>query len=92
MIPDLKVDVIERCSGHGGSWGIKKGNFETALKVGRPVSKKTIQLENKYLVSECPLAGVHIEQGVEKLNKEFKLKTLSHPIEILEKSLFNLQE
>ncbi len=33
-IPDAKVAVIERCSGHGGSWGVMKGNFETALKVG----------------------------------------------------------
>ena len=24
MIPDIKLDVIERCSGHGGSWGLKK--------------------------------------------------------------------
>jgi len=92
LVPELKVDVIERCSGHGGSWGMKKGNFETALKVGKPVSRKTIQYDNEYLVSECPLAGVHIEQGVEKLNKDFELKTLSHPIEIIEKSLFDLQE
>lgn len=92
LVPELKVDVIERCSGHGGSWGMKKGNFETALKVGKPVSRKTIQYDNEYLVSECPLAGVHIEQGVEKLNKDLKLKTLSHPIEIIEKSLFDLQE
>ena len=24
LIPNIKLDVIERCSGHGGSWGIKK--------------------------------------------------------------------
>ncbi len=88
LVPDLNIDVIERCSGHGGSWGIKKGNFDLALKVGKPVSRKTVQVGNEYLVSECPLAGVHIKQGVEKIDKSFSLKTLSHPIEIIEKSLF----
>ena len=92
LIPELKVDVIERCSGHGGSWGVKKGNFDLALKVGKPVARKTIQLENEYLVSECPLAGVHIKQGVQKIDKEQTIKTLSHPIEIIEKSLFKSEE
>ncbi len=90
LIPDLKLDVIERCSGHGGSWGVKKGNFDLALKVGKPVSRKTVQLNNEYLVSECPLAGVHIKQGVSKIDDKIKIKTLSHPIEILEKSLLSL--
>ena len=92
LVPELKVDVIERCSGHGGSWGIKKGNFDLALKVGKPVVRKTIQLENEYLVSECPLAGVHIKQGVQKIDKEKTIKTLSHPIEIIEKSIFKSEE
>ena len=35
LIPDADVSIIERCSGHGGSWGIKKENFETAIKVGK---------------------------------------------------------
>ena len=39
-IPDTEVTVIERCSGHGGSWGIMKENFEVALKVGRPVVRQ----------------------------------------------------
>ena len=37
MIPNIKLDVIERCSGHGGSWGVKKDNFDMAIKVGKPV-------------------------------------------------------
>ena len=44
------------------------------------------------LVSECPLAGVHIKQGVQKIDKEQTIKTLSHPIEIIEKSLFKSEE
>ena len=87
LIPQLKLDVIERCSGHGGSWGIKKNNFEMAIKVGKPVARKVIQFENEYVVSECPLAGTHIMQGVSKIDTSNKLKVLSHPLEILAKSM-----
>ena len=30
LVPEAEVDVIKRCSGRGGSWGVKKNNFETA--------------------------------------------------------------
>ncbi len=83
MIPNLELDVIERCSGHGGSWGVKKGNFEMAIKVGKPVARKAVQYNNKYLVSECPLANTHINQGMQKLNKNLESIILGHPIEIL---------
>ena len=59
LIPNADVSVIERCSGHGGSWGIKKENFETAIKVGRPAARQSLQSGKKHIVSECPLAGMH---------------------------------
>ena len=40
LLPEADVKVIERCSGHGGSWGILKQNFETAIKVGRTASRQ----------------------------------------------------
>ena len=43
LIPDADVEVIERCSGHGGSWGMMKDNFETGLKIGRPSARKVIE-------------------------------------------------
>src|SRR3546814_9533214 len=41
LLPDADLAVIERCSGHGGSWGVMQENFETAIKVGRPVARQT---------------------------------------------------
>ena len=67
LIPDAAVEVIERCSGHGGSWGIMKDNFETGIKIGRPVARKALENNMKYVVSECPLAGLHILQGIERI-------------------------
>jgi glycerol-3-phosphate dehydrogenase subunit C len=63
LIPDGDLKVIERCSGHGGSWGIFKENFDTAIKVGRPVARQAIEMP--LIASECPLAADHILQGVE---------------------------
>jgi glycerol-3-phosphate dehydrogenase subunit C len=80
LVPGVELTVIERCSGHGGSWGVMKGNFETGLKVGRPVARQAADSGKPYLASECPLAGIHIGQGMERLGAH-KAPAL-HPIEL----------
>jgi glycerol-3-phosphate dehydrogenase subunit C len=83
LLPDTELKIIERCSGHGGSWGVMKGNFETALKVGRPVARDAVQASKRYVASECPLAGMHILQGMELQAKNGQLPGRSqHPIEL----------
>ena len=84
LIPDTDINVIERCSGHGGSWGIMKENFEVGLKVGKPVARKAADSEAKYVVSECPLARDHIVQGIEKLgNPVDGIAAVQHPVELI---------
>lgn len=84
LIPGADVMVIERCSGHGGSWGVMKDHFETALKVGRPVARQAAESGKALIASECPLAGAHIVQGVERLDAEDRpgAEGASHPIEL----------
>ena len=65
LVPELKIEVIERCSGHGGAWGVKKGNFAVATKVGRPAVRAATKTAAHYLVSECPLAAQHLHHGVD---------------------------
>jgi Fe-S oxidoreductase len=82
--PDVKV--VERCSGHGGSWGIMKENYDVALKIGKPVATQALKQSKAFVASECPLAGAHIAQGMERLGKDApqppaEFETL-HPIEI----------
>jgi glycerol-3-phosphate dehydrogenase subunit C len=67
LIPNPDLAIMERCSGHGGSWGVMKGNFETALKVGKPVARQAAGAGKKYVSSECPLAAMHIVQGMERV-------------------------
>jgi glycerol-3-phosphate dehydrogenase subunit C len=90
LIPDAQVNVLERFSGHGGSWGVMKSNFETAIKIGRPVAQKILESDAKYIVSECPLAREHMLQGVEKLsdadNRLEAITIAQHPIQIMAKA------
>lgn len=84
LIPDTEINVIERCSGHGGSWGIMKQNFETGLKVGKPVAQQAAKSADRYIVSECPLARDHILQGMDRLDDETRETTdQKHPIELV---------
>jgi len=84
LIPSADVKVIERCSGHGGSWGFKQEHFETAMKVGRPVARQAAQNGPGFVMSECPLAGVHIVQGMDRLGDDKpKPELVTHPIQLL---------
>ncbi|MEX0921518.1 MAG: heterodisulfide reductase-related iron-sulfur binding cluster [Rhodovibrionaceae bacterium] len=84
LIPEADIKQLPRCSGHGGSWGVLKGNFETALKIGKPVARDVLKAEKTYLASECPLAGAHILQGMERLAEDGKKlpEESYHPIQI----------
>ena len=87
LIPQAEVSVIERCSGHGGSWGVRKENFEVALKLGRPVARQAVQQAKVFVSSECPLAGKHIVQGMNRLDGgNVKVAQATHPIEIFAKA------
>jgi len=82
LIPDSPVGVIERCSGHGGSWGVLKENFEVAMKIGKPVAKQAVDGGKHYVASECPLAADHILQGMERIDAARTPAKSWHPIEI----------
>ena len=83
LIPDAEVKPIERCSGHGGQWGVMKETFETGLKVGRPVARTALKNDLPYVASECPLAGDHILQGMERIDADKTPARAWHPLELL---------
>jgi glycerol-3-phosphate dehydrogenase subunit C len=88
LIPGIDLKVIERCSGHGGSWGVMKANFEVAMKVGKPVAKQAVEAKKRFVASECPLAGTHVLQGMERIEAEGKIMPdrAPHPIELFAKA------
>ena len=84
LIPNIKIDVVERCAGHGGTFGVMKTTHEIANKVGKLVSELSLKKNNKYMASDCPLAGKHLKQ----LEKDTKISNdeALHPIELLAKA------
>ena len=84
LIPNIKIDVVERCAGHGGTFGVMKTTYQHALKVGNPTVRQIRNKKNKYMASDCPLAGKHLKQLSEDTNIEHN--EALHPIEILAKA------
>ncbi len=82
LIPEAKPALTERCSGHGGKWGIFKQNFDRAVKVGKPAARNLIKNEPDLIVSECPLAGPHLRQVIAANGTEPPGR-IGHPIEVL---------
>ncbi len=64
LIPDTEITVIERCSGHDGTYAVKKEMREFAMKIVRPVVAQVKKAEADHYGSDCPMAGHHIEQGL----------------------------
>jgi glycerol-3-phosphate dehydrogenase subunit C len=83
LIPGAKVDVVERCSGHGGTFGVMKETRPMAVKVGRPAARQIAVKANAILCSDCPLACKHLGQLVAAdLKPDQTPPRESHPIEV----------
>lgn len=69
MVPGTSVHTFERCSGHAGTFGVKKATHQQAMKIGKPLFKAMAAHKDGGLPdvvsSDCPLGGHHIEQGFE---------------------------
>jgi Fe-S oxidoreductase len=63
LLPETTVRVVEECSGHDGTWSMKKENFEQSLKWGSRAFKAMAEGDPKVTCSDCPLAAIQIEQG-----------------------------
>ena len=81
-VPDTHVLAIERCSGHAGTWGVKQEFYETALKIGRPAMRQVADFKPSYFASDCPLAGHHLEEGLDRMEGKGEAK-LRHPLTLL---------
>ncbi len=88
LIPETKVTTVERCSGHSGTWGVKKEFHAQALKIGKPVFKAMAEAAPDYISSDCQLAGHHIEQGIAEaaaggIGNGNAAPQLEHPLSLL---------
>ncbi len=84
LIPNVKIDVVEKCAGHGGTFGVMKETHDLANKVGRPTARQIKTKNNKYMASDCPLAGKHLKQL--EVDTNISNDEALHPIELMAKS------
>ena len=82
-VPGTELTVVERCSGHDGTWGVKVEYFENSMKIGRPVFRQMAAVQATYVSSDCPIAARHIMQG---MADEAGSATKAHPLSLLRKA------
>ena len=80
MIPDTEVDIIERCSGHDGTYAVKAEFHDVSMKIVRPIANKIKQSQPDHYGSDCPMAGHQIENGLKDGSKP------EHPMSLLRKA------
>ena len=78
---EVKLNTVERCSGHAGTYGVKKLYHPVAMKIGKPVFKAMAKDEPDFISSDCALAGHHIAQGMAQAGTP--AKALQHPISLV---------
>ena len=65
LVPDTSVEVIERCSGHDGTYAVKKEFHDVSKKIARPVVNKLKKAGADHFTSDCPMAAEQIVQDVD---------------------------
>jgi Fe-S oxidoreductase len=81
LVPGTEVNVVERCSGHSGTWGVKKEFHDLSMKIGKPVFKAMANKEPDFISSDCQLAGHHIAQGMEE--NGLQKAEMAHPLSLM---------
>lgn len=88
MIPETTLNTIERCSGHAGTYGVKKTSHQMSMKIGKPVFKAMANMKDgskpDFISSDCPLGGHHIAQGFEV--NGLGAPELAHPLTLVRKA------
>jgi len=78
---EVKLNTVERCSGHAGTYGVKTATHPVALKIGKPVFKAMGKDEPDFIASDCALAGHHIAQGMAL--EALPAATWQHPLGLM---------
>ena len=80
LVPDTTVEIIERCSGHDGTYAVKKEFHDHAMKIVKPVADRVKNVEAQHYGSDCAMAGHHIENALKDG------RAPEHPITLLRKA------
>lgn len=79
LVPDTEIETIERCSGHDGTYAVKKEYHDTAVKIAKPVVRRVDSAAADHFVSDCPMAAEQIARLADTAKAE-------HPLSLLRKA------
>jgi glycerol-3-phosphate dehydrogenase subunit C len=77
LVPGTQVTAQERCSGHDGTYAVKKETRDKSIKIARPVVRKVDAQEPDHFMSDCPMAATQIASLSEKVDRA------EHPMTLL---------
>jgi glycerol-3-phosphate dehydrogenase subunit C len=77
LVPETQVEAIERCSGHDGTYAVKKEFHEISMKICKPVVSRVEKAAAAHYCSDCPMAGHQIENGLSEP------RAPEHPLKLL---------
>ncbi|MDE2150113.1 MAG: Fe-S oxidoreductase [Gammaproteobacteria bacterium] len=78
LIPGTQIEFIERCSGHDGTYGVRRETYAASMTIVRPVSHRAEGAD--VISSDCPMAADHIAHGLNRPCEPV------HPISLLRKA------
>jgi len=83
LVPQTTIEVIERCSGHDGTYAIKSRFRDASMKIGGPVFQRVASSDADYYSSDCPMAGHQIESGLASTAPLASKAAPMHPLALL---------
>jgi Fe-S oxidoreductase len=75
LIPDTRVELVEKCSAFDGTWGMKTEYYELSMKYAGKLNRAIEEAAPARVASDCRLAGLNMTKGIGR--------TPAHPVQIL---------
>lgn len=78
LIPGATVKLVEQCSGHDGTWAMKREFFPLSMLTGKKAFDEMAAVGADLFASDCPMASIQFDQalGTRPI----------HPIQVLERA------
>src|SRR5688572_1783264 len=86
LVPDTRVAVIKRCSGHNATYAVKKEYRAAPVKIGKPVVNRVAQAKADHYSSDCPMAGHQIESVLSPSEAGAAPRAPEHPMSLVRKA------
>ena len=81
-VPETTLNTVERCSGHDGTYGVKREFYANSMKIGSPVFNRMAEPAPDYVTSDCPIASRRILHGIDRAGTGTRARN-AHPLTLL---------